>query len=85
MHLDGEQVPVPARIFRKLVVRENIGPDFVAREVGQLPHRHLCHADRLGGLYPAVACDDRMVVGYQDGIAKAKSLDARSNLADLLL
>ena len=49
-----QQVRIPARIERELVIREHVGPLLCRGEMRQRERRHLLHTEKLGSLYPAV-------------------------------
>jgi hypothetical protein len=85
LHFDGQDIAIPAGVLGQLVVGKDIGPDLIARKMRELSDRHFKHAKLFGRLNTAVACDDGVVFGDEDGIAKAEAFYAFGNLVDLLL
>ena len=63
----------------------DVGALFDLVEVRQLHGWHVLDAEQLRRCYAAVTGDDLPLVVDEDRIAKAKSLDALGDLADLLL
>ena len=59
--LDLQQIDVPARALRDLVVGEPQRPLLRVAEPDEFDGRNLGHAHRLGGEQPAVAGNDRVV------------------------
>ena len=83
LELDGEQLPVPARVFGKLVVGDDVGADLGGREVREADRRHLLDAEPYRRFDAAVAGDDAAVTIDQHRVGKPKPLDAVRDLADL--
>ena len=58
LQFNGQDLAVPARIERQLVVGEYIGPSFRLAEVRQGNGWHRLHAKKLGSFNSAMTCDD---------------------------
>ena len=73
LQLDGEDLAVPAGVQRQLVVGDHVGPALRGVEVGQAQRRHLLQPQQLGGLDPAVAGDDLVLVADQHRVGEAEA------------
>jgi len=82
--LDGKCAAIPASAEGELVVGKRVGPAFRRIEARQAKRRHVFEAEKLGGLQPAMAGDDFVIVVDEDRIGEAEPGDAVGNLPDLL-
>ena len=85
LELDRQQIPIPARAFRELIVRDHVGADLILGEVLELERRDGVQAQMLRGTHLAVAGDDGPRRVDEHGVREPKRLDRGRDLADLLL
>jgi hypothetical protein len=85
LQFDREDLSVPTRPRRELIVREDIGALFIGAEMLDPEDRDLGHADERGGGDPAVSGNDHPGLVDQNRIEKAERLQAISNQFDLAL
>ena len=85
LKLDGEQLAVPARVFGKLIVGDDIGADLGLGQVLEANGRDLLYAEQLGRLDAAMTGDDAARGVDQHGVGPTEFFDAVGDLADLLL
>jgi hypothetical protein len=85
LQLDRQDLPVSTRLLGQPVVGKDVGSPLNGVEVCKLHGWHFFDPQQLCGRHPTVAGEDLRLIVDEDGIAKAKSLDALGDLADLLV
>ena len=84
MQFKRQEIPVPTRVFCKLVVGDDVGPDLGGAEMVNPDSWDVAHAQELGCGDPPVARDNPVLGVDQDRADESELHDAGCDLPDLL-
>src|ERR1019366_8569620 len=84
LQLNRQNRTVPPSFLGQPVIRQNVGPDLILRQIFQADGRHSAHSQQLCGGDATVAGDNHSRAIYKNRIGEAESADALRDLTNLV-